>query len=59
MSEFLAMGGHAAFVWPSWGLAAAMLVAITVASWRRRARAAAALAAEDDAAERRGAGRAP
>ena len=51
MSEFLAMGGHAAFVWPAWGLTVATLAALTIAAWRARARAAAALAAagEDDA----------
>jgi heme exporter protein D len=47
MSEFLAMGGHAAFVWPAWGLTLATLIAFTVSSWRARARAAAALAAEE------------
>ena len=47
MSEFLAMGGHAAFVWPAWGLTLATLAAFTVSGWRARARAAAALAAEE------------
>ena len=53
MSEFLAMGGHAAFVWPAWALAFAMLAAYTVSSWRARARAAAALAAEEPEDARR------
>ena len=47
MSEFLAMGGHAAFVWPAWMLTLATLAAFTATSWRARARAAAALAAEE------------
>ena len=52
MSEFLAMGGHAAFVWPAWGLTLATLAAFTVSGWRARARAA-ALAAEERQTEAR------
>ena len=53
MSEFLSMGGHAAFVWPAWGLTLATLAAFTASSWRARARAAAALAAEAEEEEAR------
>ena len=34
MSEFLAMGGYAAYVWPAYGLAAIILVGLLVASLR-------------------------
>jgi heme exporter protein D len=30
MSEWLAMGGYAAFVWPSYGLVAALMIYIAV-----------------------------
>ena len=30
MSEFLTMGGYAAFVWPAWGLSAAALAGLVV-----------------------------
>ena len=42
MSEFLAMGGYAAFIWPAYGLTAAVLGALAWASWRARRDAAAA-----------------
>ena len=29
MAEFLNMGGYAGFVWPSWGLAVLVIVAVT------------------------------
>ena len=32
---FLDMGGDAAFVWPAYGVAALMLVAFALLSWRR------------------------
>ena len=35
MPEFLSMGGYAAFVWPSWLAAAAMVLGITLDSRRR------------------------
>lgn len=47
MSEFFAMGGYAAFVWPSYGLALATLAALAAVSWRARTRARAELAAEE------------
>lgn len=34
MSEFLAMGGYAAFIWPTYGVAAALLVGLLVVSLR-------------------------
>ena len=34
MSEYLAMGGHAAFVWSAYGVAALVMVAMLVASLR-------------------------
>jgi heme exporter protein D len=40
MSEFLSMGGYAAFVWPAWGLSAAALAGLVVfALLERRAAA--------------------
>jgi heme exporter protein D len=35
MSEFLAMGGYAAFVWPSYAVAVGALVALAVVSLRQ------------------------
>ena len=35
MSEYLAMGGYAAFIWPSYGVAAVLLVALFLISARR------------------------
>ena len=34
MQDFLSMGGYAAFVWPSYGLTAVVLLALLVASLR-------------------------
>ena len=34
MSEFFAMGGYGAFVWPSYGLTAGIMVALLIASLR-------------------------
>ncbi|MBT5050144.1 MAG: heme exporter protein CcmD [Rhodospirillaceae bacterium] len=34
MSEYLAMGGHAGFIWSSYGVAAIVLVGLLVASLR-------------------------
>jgi heme exporter protein D len=39
MAEFFAMGGYAGFVWPAYGVAALVLVALLVeslSSYRRR-----------------------
>ncbi len=35
MSEFLAMGGHAAFVWPSYAIAVGALVVLAAVSLRQ------------------------
>lgn len=32
--SFLSMGGYAAFIWPAFGVAAAVLVALFLVSWR-------------------------
>ncbi len=34
MSEFLAMGGYAAFVWPSYALAAFIVIGLLISSLR-------------------------
>ena len=34
MSDFLAMGGYAAYVWSAYGLALLVLIALLVQSWR-------------------------
>ena len=34
MQEFLSMGGYGAYVWPSYGLSAVLLVGVLVASVR-------------------------
>jgi heme exporter protein D len=39
MSEFFAMGGYAAYVWPAYGISAAALLALGVMSWRAMVRA--------------------
>ena len=36
MTEFFAMGGYAAYVWPAYGFAALVLIALLVQSWRGR-----------------------
>jgi len=35
IADYLAMGGHAAFVWPAYGVAAIVLVVLWVLSHRR------------------------
>lgn len=40
MSEFLTMGGYAAFVWPAWGLSAAALAGLVVSALLERRAAA-------------------
>ncbi|MFD2265546.1 heme exporter protein CcmD [Lacibacterium aquatile] len=47
MSAFFAMGGYAAFVWPTYGLAAALIVGLIVWTHRRHARAVKAVAELD------------
>ncbi|MHA1107495.1 MAG: heme exporter protein CcmD [Alphaproteobacteria bacterium] len=34
MAEFLSMGGHAAFIWPAYGVAATVLIALVFTSLR-------------------------
>jgi len=34
ISEFIHMGGYAAFVWPSFGITALIMIAIAIDSWR-------------------------
>ena len=34
MAEFFSMGGYAAYVWPAYGIAAAILVAMLIVSLR-------------------------
>ncbi|MEG3619321.1 heme exporter protein CcmD [Magnetovibrio sp. PR-2] len=34
MSEFLSMGGYAAYVWPSYGLTAVIMLVLLIASLR-------------------------
>jgi heme exporter protein D len=34
LTDFLAMGGYAAYVWPAYGFAAVVLIALLVQSWR-------------------------
>lgn len=52
MSEFFAMGGYAAFVWPAYALAAIVLVGLLVVSLCRLRRAEAELAALGQRARR-------
>ena len=47
LNEFLAMGGYGAFVWPSFGLTAAVLVGLWLQSARALKQAEAALAEMD------------
>jgi heme exporter protein D len=35
LAAFFAMGGYAAFVWPAYGLAVAVLGGLALDSWRR------------------------
>lgn len=34
MSDYLAMGGYAAFVWPAYGLSAIVMIGLAVSGWR-------------------------
>ena len=47
MSEYFAMGGYAAFIWPSYGVAALLLVALFLLSARRLQAAERALGERD------------
>jgi heme exporter protein D len=35
LSAWMAMGGYAGFVWPAYGIAAAVLGGVSLFSWRR------------------------
>jgi heme exporter protein D len=39
MSEFFAMGGYAAYVWPAYGISLISLAALAAVSWRTMNRA--------------------
>ena len=49
MSEYFAMGGYAAFVWPSYGVTAVLLVVLFVVSARRLSAAERALSESEQA----------
>ena len=51
MSEYFAMGGYAAFVWPSYGVAAILLVVLFLLSARRLQAAEQALDGKDAAGD--------
>lgn len=54
IATYLDMGGHAAFIWPALGVAAFVLLAMTIVSWRGlRASEAELRAAEAQAPHRR------
>lgn len=48
MSEFLSMGGHAAFIWPAWGLTALGVTVLIIGILAERRAAAAWLKREQD-----------
>ena len=48
IADFLAMGGYAGFVWPAYGVAALVLVAMAISSVRRTRIAEAAVRALED-----------
>jgi len=43
ITDYLTMGGYAAFVWPAYGVAAAVIIGFAIDSWQRVKRAEAAL----------------
>jgi heme exporter protein D len=43
LTDFLAMGGYAAYVWPAYGFAALVLIVLLAQSWRNARRRAAEL----------------
>ncbi len=53
MSEFFAMGGYAGFVWPAYGVAAAVLISMVIASVRAARAAEAEVRVLEDASPRR------
>lgn len=55
MADFLAMGGYAAFIWPAYGIVAAVLVGLFVAGRRFQRATEAELAGLQPARRRRNA----
>lgn len=55
MSNFVAMGGYAAFVWPAFGISVAVLIGLAAVSLRFLAAKQAELAALESRAGSRGA----
>lgn len=53
LDEFLSMGGYAAFVWPSFGVVAVVLVGLWLQSARALKQAEAALAETESTARNR------
>jgi heme exporter protein D len=54
MSDYLAMGGYAAFVWPAYGLAAVVLIGLLIVSVRSLRAREAEIEAVDATRPRRG-----
>lgn len=53
MSDFFAMGGYAAYLWPSYAIAAALLIGLFIISWRRARKLEAAWQQQRQASPRR------
>ncbi len=53
VADFLAMGGYAAYVWPAFGLATAVLLGLTIASLKGLRSAEADLVAVESQGSRR------
>ncbi len=51
LADYFAMGGYAAFIWPSYGLAVVLLTGIFLLSWRRLKAAERARDADDGRAD--------
>ena len=35
LADFFAMGGHAGFIWPAYGIAAVVLIGVLAVSWQQ------------------------
>ncbi len=57
MADFLSMGGYAAFIWPAYGVAATVLIALVFSSLRMARAAEAAVSILEETAPPRRAGR--
>ncbi len=53
MAEFLSMGGYAAFIWPAYGVAATVLIALVFSSLRMARAAEAEVNILEESAPRR------